>query len=256
MNSENQSAPIVSTKTTFTLSVPVAIIIAGALVAAAMYFKPGGAGVPSSGTSANQGGGGSQPEAQAPETVVGNFRAVDEKIDHIRGAQNAKVTLIEYADTECPFCKRFHPTLQQLIKEYPNDVRWVYRHFPLDALHSKARKESEATECANELGGSDKFWAYLDRLYEVTPSNDDLDPAELPKIAEYVGLSRAQFEQCLSSGKYAQHVADDLADAESAGGTGTPYSVVLAAGGEKFPLEGAQPYAAVKQLVEKALASK
>lgn len=254
MNSENQSTPTVSTRSSFVLSVPLAIIIAGALVAAALYFKPGGVGVPSSGTSANQGG--SAPEAQAPETVVGNFRAVDEKTDHIRGSQNAKVTVIEYADTECPFCKRFHPTMQQLIREYPNDVRWVYRHFPLDALHPKARKESEATECAGELGGSDKFWAYLDRLYEVTPSNDGLDPAELPKIAEFVGLNGAQFEQCLSSGKYAQHVADDLADAESAGGTGTPYSVVLAAGGEKFPLEGAQPYAAVKQLVEQALASK
>lgn len=237
------------------INVPVAVIIAGALIAAAVYFKAGISGPPSSGTSANQG----QPAPAAPEepvAVIGNFRAVDEKVDHIRGAQNAKVTLIEYSDTECPFCKRFHPTMQQLTKEYPNDVRWVYRHFPLDALHSKARKESEATECAGELGGNNKFWAYLDRLFEVTPSNDGLDPAELPKIAEFVGLNRVAFEQCLSSGKYAQHVADDLADAESAGGTGTPYSVVLAASGEKFPLEGAQPYAAVKQLVEKALASK
>ncbi len=253
MTNEVESQPTV-TKQTITLSVPLSIIIAGALIAAAVYFKgsagsPTGSGQAGDGDTA-RGQGAAQPEA-APETVVGNFRAVDAKTDHIRGAQDAKVTVIEYADTECPFCKRFHPTLQQLIKEYPNDVRWVYRHFPLDALHSKARKESEATECAG-----DKFWAYLDRLYEVTPSNDGLDPAELPKIAEFVGLNRAQFEQCLSSGKYAQHVADDLADAESAGGSGTPYSVVIAASGEKFPLEGAQPYAAVKQLVEKALANK
>lgn len=252
MNSENQPTPTVSAKPSFTLSVPLAIIIAGALIAAAVYFKGQGSGPPSSETSARQGQ--AQPEAQAPETVVGNFRAVDEKVDHVRGAKNAKVTVIEYADTECPFCKRFHPTMQQLIKEYPNDVRWVYRHFPLDALHPKARKESEATECANELGGSDKFWAYVDRLYEVTPSNDGLDPAELPKIAEFVGLNGAQFERCLTSGKYAQHVADDLADAESAGGTGTPYSVVVA-GDKKLPIEGAQPYASVKQIVDQVLSS-
>lgn len=254
MNSENQSTPTVSTKSSFNLSVPLAIIIAGALIAAAVYFNPTSRKASSGEGGLAQGPNAAQPEAPAPETVVGNFRAVDENTDHIRGAKSAKVTLIEYSDTECPFCKRFHPTMQQLVKEYPNDVRWVYRHFPLDALHSKARKESEATECAGELGGNDKFWAYLDRLFEVTPSNDDLDPAELPKIAEFVGLSRAQFESCLSSGKYAQHVADDLADAESAGGTGTPYSVVVAVSGEKFPLEGAQPYASVKQLVEQALA--
>ncbi len=252
MANEIQSQPT-SVKQTITLSVPLAIIIAGALIAAAVYFKASGPPSSLNGTTASQGEAGSRPVAQAPETVVGNFRAVDAKTDHIRGAKDAKVTVIEYADTECPFCKRFHPTLQQLIKEYPNDVRWVYRHFPLDALHSKARKESEATECAGELGGNEKFWAYLDRLYEVTPSNDGLDPAELPKIAEYAGLNGTQFEQCLNSGKYADHVAADLADAEAAGGSGTPYSVIIGQGDKKIPIEGAQPYASVKAMVEQVL---
>lgn len=255
MNSEVQPTATHTSKT-IALNVPLAIVIAGALIAAAVYFKgavPSTRSQPSPETSAGESG---QVATRPAEGAVGTFRPVDEKVDHIRGAKSANVTLIEYADTECPFCKRFHPTLQQLLKEYPNDVRWVYRHFPLDALHPKARKEAEATECANELGGSDKFWAYVDRLYEVTPSNDGLDPAQLPAIAEFVGLKRTQFESCLSSGKYAQHVADDLADAESAGGQGTPYSVVIAASGEKFPLSGAQPYASVKQLVEQALKSR
>ncbi len=228
------------------LGVPVAIVIAGALIAAAVYFG------------SSKFGGGAKVAATADtnteqaEPAVGEVRPVTDA-DHIRGAANAPVTVVEYVDLECPFCKRFHPTLQQLIKEYPDDVRWVYRHFPLDAIHSKARKEAEATECAGELGGDDKFWAYVDRLFEVTPSNDGLDPAELSKIAEYVGLNRAQFESCLSSGKYAQHVADDLADAEAAGGRGTPHSVVLAPDGQKFPISGAQPYPAVKQVVDQAL---
>lgn len=237
--------------------VPAAIVIAGGLIAAALYFSNGKA-------TAQQVASGQQaanpqaaaPAVQPPEPTIGAFRPVDEKTDHIRGSQNAKVTLIEYSDLECPFCKKFHPTMQQLLSEYPNDVRWVYRHFPLDAIHSKARKEAEATECAGELGGNDKFWVYMDRLFEVTPSNNGLDPAELPKIAETVGLNRTQFESCLNSGKYAKHIQDDLDDAQAAGGQGTPYTVVLAASGEKFPLSGAQPYSAVKQLVEQALKSK
>lgn len=233
--------------------VPVAIVIAGGLIAAAVYF--GGGTTPVQLVASGQQAANppaAQPAAQPPQPIIGSVRPVDAS-DHVRGPQNAKVTLIEYSDLECPFCKRFHPTMQQLLQEYPNDVRWVYRHFPLDALHSKARKEAEATECANELGSNDKFWAYVDRLFEVTPSNDGLDLVELPKIAETVGLNRAQFESCLNGGKYAKHIQDDVDDAQAAGGRGTPYTVVLAANGQKFPLSGAQPYTAVKQLVEQAL---
>ena len=108
--------------------------------------------------------------------------------DHILGDKNASVKIVEFSDTECPFCKRFHTTMQQVVKDNNGQVAWVYRHFPLDQLHSKARKEAEATECAAEMGGSEKFWAYLNRIMEVTPSNNGLDPAELPAIAAYVGL--------------------------------------------------------------------
>ena len=142
--------------------------------------------------------------------------------------------------------------MQQAVQEFDGKIAWVYRHFPLDAIHSKARKEAEATECAAELGGNDKFWAYLDRLFDVTQSNNQLEPSQLPEIAAYVGLDRAKFTQCLDSGKYAQHVADDLADAQTSGGNGTPWSIVIAQNGKKFPLSGAQPYAAVKTLIELA----
>lgn len=175
--------------------------------------------------------------------------------DHIRGAENAKVSLVEFSDTECPFCKRFHPTMKKIIEKYPDDVRWVYRHFPLDSLHSKARKEAEATECAAEFGGEEKFWAYLDRLFEITPSNDRLDLAELPNIASAVGLDRGKFEECLKSGRHAGRVAQQLADAAAAGGDGTPYTVLITAKGEKFPVSGALPFEKVSQIVDQALQS-
>lgn len=253
MTSESQSNNTTKQTSQF-LGVPVAIVIAGGLMAAAIYFGSGASSSSSTkvagvGNAGNTAGSAAAP-AQPGEPPVGEVREVTAE-DHIRGAANAKVAVIEYGDLECPFCKRFHPTMQQLVDEYPNDVRWVYRHFPLDALHSKARKEAEATECAGEQG---KFWEMTDKMYEVTPSNDGLDLGTLPELARQVGVSNIQqFQSCLDSGKYADHVAADLADAEAAGGNGTPYSVVIAPNGEKFPISGAQPYASVKQVVDKAL---
>ncbi|MEK7664201.1 MAG: thioredoxin domain-containing protein [Patescibacteria group bacterium] len=178
--------------------------------------------------------------------------------DHIRGDRNASVKIVEYSDTECPFCKRFHETMKQVMNEYgaSGKVAWVYRQFPLTQLHPKAPKEAEALECANELGGNDKFWSYTDRLFEITPSNNSLDPAELPKIAQYVGLNVSKFNTCLNSGKYASHVADDAKDANATGGNGTPWSIVVAKNGKKYPLSGSQPYESVKQLIEIALQEK
>lgn len=104
-----------------------------------------------------------------------NVRSVNEG-DHLRGDPKATVKIVEFSDLECPFCKNFHFTMQQIMSEYPGKVSWAYRHFPLDSLHPKARKEAEASECAAELGGNDGFWSYVDKLFEITPSNNGLDP--------------------------------------------------------------------------------
>ena len=235
--------------------IPGAIIVASIFIAGAVIYSSGN----NAGTAQLAGAdsatvGNTQPIGPA---AIDNIKPVTDK-DHILGDPNAAVKVVEFSDTECPFCKRFHPTMHQAIDEYGKDgrVAWVYRHFPLDSIHPKARKEAEATECANELGGNQKFWTYVDRLFEVTPSNNNLNPAELPNIAEFVGLDRAKFEQCLNSGKYAQHVADDLADATNSGGQGTPYSVVIAPNGKKFAISGAQPYASVKSVIDIALQEK
>lgn len=169
-----------------------------------------------------------------------------------KGGKNAKVTIVEYSDTECPFCKRFHETMNQVIAEYGDKVKWVYRHAPLSSLHQKAQREAEATECAGELGGNDGFWNFTDKLFEITPSNDGLADSQLPQIAEEVGLNKAKFENCLNSGKYTAKVQEQLREAESAGLRGTPYSVVVS-GDQKIPISGAQPYASVKQLIDIAL---
>ncbi|MEK7460191.1 MAG: DsbA family protein [Patescibacteria group bacterium] len=179
--------------------------------------------------------------------------------DHIRGDINAPVKIVEYSDTECPFCKKFHRDLKNALSQYEESgkVASVYRHFPIDSNHPiKARKEAEATECARELGGNEKFWEYIDRLYEITPSNNKLDLALLPKIAEEVGLDAKEFNACLESGKHKAYVEKDYQDAVATGGNGTPWSIIVDKNGKKYPLSGAQSEATIKQLIELALDAK
>lgn len=194
--------------------------------------------------------------AQQNATDTAAFlRPVDAR-DHIRGNPAAPVKIVEFGDTECPMCKRFHPTLQRILAEYPGKVAWVFRHYPIDEIHPRARKEHEATECAAELGGNDKFWAYLDRLYAITPSNDKLDPAELPRIAVHIGLDRRAFVRCFASGRHARRVQEDVDDALAIAALGTPYTVVVAPDGRKYAFLGALPYASVKRVVDIALGAK
>ena len=179
--------------------------------------------------------------------------------DHILGDPAAPVKLVEFSDFECPFCKRFHRTLKRIMDEYGKNgrVAWIFRHFPIDSIHSKARKEAQAAECAGELGGNDAFWGFADRLFEVTPSNNRLDLALLPRIAQEIGLDRAKFEACLGGdargGKYAGHIETEYQNAAALGANGTPYTVVIAPNGKTFPINGAQPYAAVRAIIELAL---
>ncbi|KKQ35618.1 MAG: Periplasmic thiol:disulfide interchange protein DsbA [Candidatus Nomurabacteria bacterium GW2011_GWB1_37_5] len=229
----------------FTLSLPSAIVIAGVLIAGAILIKS-----PNSANSApNLAQNGQVPTA--PQDI--KLREVS-NIDHVRGdLKTAKVVIVEYSDFECPFCQRFHSTMNQVMKEYSGKVAWVYRHFPLE-FHTKSPKESEASECAASLGGNDAFWKFADRIFEISPTNNGLDPAELPKIAEFVGLDVQAFKKCLESGQFAERVASDLKEGAAAGVQGTPHSIIMTANGKKkIPLSGAQPIESVKQVIDSLL---
>lgn len=219
--------------------VPLAIVVAGAFVAAAIYFGSNSAG-PVSNRIAN------------PSTDKIDIAPVTDK-DHILGSSNADLVIVEYSDTECPFCKSFHKTMQQVVRDYAGKVSWVYRHFPIAQLHAKAAKEAEATECANELGGNQAFWKYTDKLYETTNSNDSLDPNELPKIAVAVGLNEAAFNTCLTSGRHAEFVEKSVEEAVKAGARGTPYSVIITRDGQKVVINGAEPIDMVKSKIDALL---
>src|SRR3954470_7053514 len=142
--------------------IPLAIIAAGVLIAGAIYF--GGsrtAGVASTG---NQG---------VDTASDANVAPVTDK-DFIRGDKNADLVIVEYSDYECPFCKAFHTTMQDIMKEYSGKVAWVYRQFPIASLHSRAPKESEAAFCVAEQGGNTAFWSFSDKIFAATNSNNTL----------------------------------------------------------------------------------
>lgn len=99
--------------------------------------------------------------------------------EHILGNLNAKIIIVEYSDPECPFCKVFHNTMHQVVDNGSGEIAWVYIHYPIPQLHPKAFHEAEATECAWEQGGNKAFWKYMDKLFEITPSNNGLDESRL-----------------------------------------------------------------------------
>ena len=222
-----------------TFLIPFAIIVAGGFVAAAVYFGTGSSSPTTATNTDNQ-------------NVEINLVPVTEK-DHIVGSRNAALVIVEYSDTECPFCKTFQNTMKEIVQTYDGEVAWVYRHFPIAQLHTKAAKESEATECAAELGGNQAFWKYLDKIFETTNSNDTLDPSELPKIATAIGLDVIAFNTCLSSGKYAELVKKSVEEAIKAGALGTPYSVIVTKDGQKVLINGAEPIAMVKAKIDALL---
>lgn len=148
--------------------------------------------------------------------------------DHIYGDADAPISLIEYSDSECPFCKTYHPVPKQIVDSYKGKVNLVYRHFPLKMHDPLATKQAEASECAGEIGGNDAFWKYLDAIYARTKSGGSGFPVTaLTPLATELGLNTDRFQQCFESGKHSARVKEDLNSGTQIGITGTPATVLL-----------------------------
>jgi protein-disulfide isomerase len=229
--------------------IPVAIVIAGLFVAGALYFSGTGS---TPAPVANNGN--VQPVAQAPEPTGSTdaVRPVTSE-DHIKGSIDAPIKIVEYSDFECPFCKRFHDTMNEVMDKYGDsgEVAWVFRQFPLEQLHPvKAQAVAVASECAAEQGGNDAFWEFTDGYFDVTLTNNRTDiEAVIPQLVQDAGLDQATFQTCFESGKYDDHIAADIQNAIDTGGRGTPWSVMIGPDGTTYPINGAQPLAAVEQLI-------
>lgn len=233
----------------------VASFLVGSLWTEVRYLKKGGSTTTASNTTTSAG----QGVATTPGALFQSAGTV-EKLkpeDHVRGDRSARIILIEYSDLECPFCKQFHPTMKQALDEYKGQVVWVYRHYPLP-FHANAEKETEASECAAELGGNDAFWKYVDAVFERTTSNGTgfaLD--KLVPLAKEIGLDDVKFKACLDSGKYLQLAKDETTSGTQAGVNGTPGTVILdTKTGKTLLVPGAYPFDKVKQGIDSLLTEK
>ena len=195
-----------------------------------------------------------QARDQEQQALAGNMRAVDPQRDHIFGNPEAPITLVEYSDFECPYCKRFHPMVVQLMENNPDKIRWVYRHFPLGFHNPGAQKQAEASECVAELDGNDAFWAYSDFIYQRTKAGGNGFPLEnLRPLAEEIGVDGNAFDECLMSGRMTARVQEDLENGAQSGVKGTPASFLLNRDGEVRFVSGALPVENLQAVVDELL---
>ena len=182
---------------------------------------------------ASSGSGESEPPAVSFEDLDGKPS---------QGPKNAPVTIVEFSDFHCPFCKKVAPTLDSLLKNYPGKIRRVWRHYPL-AMHQGAEHTHEAAACAEEQG---KFWEYHDRLFETF--GGARDDAALVRLAAELKLKKNKFEKCLQGGRTRDKIEKDIARGNQAGVTGTPAVFV-----NGRLVSGAYPYEYFEGLVKNEL---
>jgi protein-disulfide isomerase len=160
----------------------------------------------------------------------------------VKGPQDAPVTIVEFSDFHCPFCRGAVATVKEVLRQFPVQVKWVFRDFPLPSLHPQAFKAAEAARCAGEQG---KFWEYHDILFD---SQDQTTTADFKRFAEQLKLDGARFAGCLDSGKYRAAVEADMKDGTQLGVTGTPTFFI-----NGRMLVGAQPLEQFRKVIEREL---
>ncbi len=187
----------------------------------------------------------------APQAPSG---PVDVAVGHLPplGDKDAPVTIVEFSDFQCPFCKSlFDNTLPQIKKDYidTGKAKFYYRHFPLTSIHPNAQLAAEASECAND---QDKFWEYHDQLFinqtQWELLSEDEATAKFTDYAGSTGISVNEFSDCLTSGKFADSVNEDLNDGTAAGVDGTPGTFI-----NGYLTVGAVPYEQFKAEIEARL---
>ena len=222
----------------FKITIPAAILIAGVLIAGAVFYSNRSL----VRETANIGG------------QTGTAVEVSADDDPFLGPGKAKVTIIEFSDYQCPFCRSFwRDTLSQIKNEYIDSgksVKFVYRDFPLSSIHPLAQKYAEAAECAEDQG---KYWEMHDKIFQ---EQDKLGQGtigaygidDVKRWAVEIGLIGSEFSQCLDSGKYTDEVRKDFEDGSRAGANGTPTVFI-----NGRIVVGSQPFENFKAIIDEEL---
>jgi protein-disulfide isomerase len=150
------------------------------------------------------------------EDILDLAEDVDVERDHIRGPDDAPVTLVEYGDFECPYCGQAEPVIRELLTSFGGDLRYVWRNLPLNDVHPDAQLAAEAAEAADAQG---RFWEMYDRLLA---DQGDLSPQRIGEHAEALGLDIERFWDELRRHEHAERVAEDVSSADASGVSGTP----------------------------------
>lgn len=198
-----------------------------------------------------------QPRATAPSgettSVPANVATIRDT-DRVRGdAATAEVAIIEYSDSDCPFCAKFHPTLIQAVDDYKGKVVWAYRYFPL-SIHPNAITEAVAMECVAQLGGNSAFNNYLDTIINVTLNADAKSNEALTTYATAQGIDKTLFQKCMAGTTASNRVKADTTEAQQIGAQGTPFSILVnLKTGKQVIIPGAYPIDAVKADIDSLL---
>lgn len=230
------------TSNSSSVAIPLAIVFGFGLIAVAIYF---------SGMSGSKAVSPSKQDVAAQGQVAkAKIRPVDET-DYIKGNPNAPILIVEYSDYDCPYCKNFHETMNQIMNEYgvTGKVAWVYRQLPLTQLHPNAAQISEAALCVGEVAGSDAFWKFSDSIFEERSINEATNITRIPEYAAAAGADKDAFISCLDGTTQQDKVTAGLKEAADLGISGTPSSFILV-GNQQAEINGAQPYEVVKTMVE------
>jgi protein-disulfide isomerase len=235
------------------VTIPGAIIVAGAIIAIAIVWTTKPAKAPSAQNSG----------AQTPQVGQVNLAPIT-ATDHILGNPNAPIKIVEFSDPSCPYCQMFNPTMEQIMSDYGpgGQVAWVYRQFPLDkpdqngnVLHPLSGTQAEGLECAASLGGNTAFWAYEKAWYSTFPQNGASETAavnsqQMAQVAKSAGLDAVAFNDCVTSNQFKTKIDAEYTDGINAGVSGTPFNVIITPSGSDIPLAGSVSYATLKTTID------
>ena len=173
---------------------------------------------------------------------------------NIYGNINARFTMVEFSDLECPFCKRFHDTPKKIVEASKGMVNWQWKHLPLDFHNPAAKRQSIAAECVREQKGNKAFWVFLDDVFNKSRGNGQ-GVEDLASLVAGVGANVTEAQKCISNGSYNDKIAEDIKQATNNGINGTPATFIVDnSTGRTQLLGGAQPPQAIMAVIKRMIA--